>query len=293
MGHEFLLPGPLRGGLGGPAPALRARADRASWSRCRAGRRRNEPPISPGAVAKAWTRCAWYASNPSSRAPQRHVRNARSAMSASAASRASITASSSRTGTGRGSQGWSAGPRPDRSLVVVQGLPQPQARYSPTRLLAARRRRHGPVRGRAVTGKPWTQCEVEATVGAYVEMLAMEQRGQRYTKVDVVRRLPSGAGPLPCRDRGTSSATSAPSWMSLEQPWIDGYKPQSNYQPDLRRTVMRRLDSSNHGSPMRSRRRVQRAYSRAQVRDSRPPTCWWLPPPSGPSTNRRVARRSA
>jgi len=95
-----------------------------------------------------------------------------------------------------------------------------------------------------VTGKPWTQFEIEATVGAYVEMLEMERRGQRYAKVEVVRKLQAI---MPARSHAAIEYKFSNVSAILDevgQPWIDGYKPQSNYQQDLRRVVMARLDSN-------------------------------------------------
>jgi hypothetical protein len=40
-----------------------------------------------------------------------------------------------------------------------------------------------------VTGHPWTEVEIEATVASYFEMLAMHFAGEHFTKVDFVRRL--------------------------------------------------------------------------------------------------------
>jgi hypothetical protein len=94
------------------------------------------------------------------------------------------------------------------------------------------------------TGKPWTQFEIEATVGAYLDMLAMEQRGERYTKADVVRQLRQV---MPARSGAAIEYKFSNISAILDEvgePWIDGYKPQRNYQTDLRRTVMQRLESN-------------------------------------------------
>ena len=46
-----------------------------------------------------------------------------------------------------------------------------------------------PAAADGVTGQPWTQAEIDATVQAYFEMLTAELRGERMRKSEVVRRL--------------------------------------------------------------------------------------------------------
>jgi hypothetical protein len=92
------------------------------------------------------------------------------------------------------------------------------------------------------TGRPWIESEVEATVSAYLEMLDRERRGERYAKVDVVRRLRSI---MPARSHAAVERKLQNISAILDevgQPWIDGYKPLSNYQRDLRSAVLARLE---------------------------------------------------
>lgn len=136
-----------------------------------------------------------------------------------------------------------------------------------------------------VTGKPWTQFEVEATVGVYVEMLEMERKGQRYAKVDMVRRLQAI---MPARSHAAIEYKFSNISAILDElglPWIDGYKPQSNYQQDLKRTVIARLNSNRWISS------GFEAYQSSALppAQARPLTTTdvLVPPPSAPATNRR------
>lgn len=88
------------------------------------------------------------------------------------------------------------------------------------------------------TGKPWTTFEIEASVGAYLEMLRMERTGLKYTKADVVRGLEVM---LPARSHTSIERKFQNISAVLDQidhPWIDGYKPLPNYQRDLRDAVL-------------------------------------------------------
>jgi hypothetical protein len=90
--------------------------------------------------------------------------------------------------------------------------------------------------GRA--GQPWTGFEIDVTVAAYAEMLRLEQRGERYSKAEVVR----GLRPLlPTRTTGSVERKFQNISAVLEEgglPWIDGYKPLAHYQHELRPAVL-------------------------------------------------------
>lgn len=136
-----------------------------------------------------------------------------------------------------------------------------------------------------VTGRPWTQFEVEAAVGAYVEMLDMERRGQRYAKVDIVRGL---RAIMPARSHAAIEYKFSNVSAILDElglPWIDGYKPQSNYQQDLRRAVLARL-SGNRWISDGFTAYQSSALPPAQARPLAT-TDVLVPPPSAPTTNRR------
>lgn len=89
-----------------------------------------------------------------------------------------------------------------------------------------------------VTGMPWTQAEIDLTVAAYFEMWAMQFAGQRYRKVDTVRRL---AALMPARSSRALEAKFQNVSAVLAEfgiGWIEGYKPWENYQGALRDSVM-------------------------------------------------------
>jgi hypothetical protein len=94
---------------------------------------------------------------------------------------------------------------------------------------------------RGTTGLPWTRFEIEAAVAGYLEMLAHELRGERYTKADVVREL---SRVLPARSRGSIELKLQNISAVLHEQgreWIEGYKPMPHYQHDLRRAVLEAL----------------------------------------------------
>lgn len=92
------------------------------------------------------------------------------------------------------------------------------------------------------TGQPWTGFEIEATVRAYFEMLDLEVRGVRYTKVDIVRDLQRL---MPARstvaiERKFQNISAV--LDEVGEASIEGYKPLPHYQRELRRVVLARLD---------------------------------------------------
>jgi hypothetical protein len=89
----------------------------------------------------------------------------------------------------------------------------------------------------------WSKEEVEATVADYFAMLAAELSGIAYSKAEHRRRLISLL-----RDRSQQSiefkhANISAVLIDLEFPYIAGYKPRSNYQGLLHRTIAERLTS--------------------------------------------------
>ena len=87
----------------------------------------------------------------------------------------------------------------------------------------------------------WSLVEVEAIVSDYLDMLEMELKGERYSKIDYNRKLQTQIG----RSKGSIEFKHANiSAILLEEgfPYIDGYKPRSNYQELLRDTVLGRLE---------------------------------------------------
>ncbi|HYO19051.1 MAG TPA: DUF3883 domain-containing protein [Dermatophilaceae bacterium] len=87
-------------------------------------------------------------------------------------------------------------------------------------------------------GRPWTRAEVEVAVAAYLGMLRSELRGEPYIKSEVVR----GLQPLlPDRSRPSIERKLQNISAVLDDEgfdWIDGYKPLTHYQRDLRPAVL-------------------------------------------------------
>ena len=85
---------------------------------------------------------------------------------------------------------------------------------------------------------PWTDAENDLAVASYFEMLRDDLSRLSYNKTASRRSL------LALIDRGESSIEFKHQNISailkgMGQPWIDGYKPASNYQRTLRDAVLR------------------------------------------------------
>jgi hypothetical protein len=96
---------------------------------------------------------------------------------------------------------------------------------------------------RGETGKPWNRWEIDAAVAAYIEMLQKERRGETYVKVQTVRAL---GQLLPARSPGSVERKFQNISAVLDEaglPWIDGYKPLSNYQDELGMAVLDAMDA--------------------------------------------------
>ncbi len=90
----------------------------------------------------------------------------------------------------------------------------------------------------SVSGEAWTRVEIGAAVAAYVDMLQRELRGERFSKAETVRRL---RALLPVRSEGSierklQNISAILDEQGLE--WIDGYKPLSHYQRELKPAVL-------------------------------------------------------
>jgi hypothetical protein len=87
----------------------------------------------------------------------------------------------------------------------------------------------------------WSQVEVEAAVADYFDMLGKELRGEPYNKADHNRQLQRL---LQNRPRGSierKHQNISAILIELGYPYIDGYKPLSNYQQLLKSVVEQRL----------------------------------------------------
>src|SRR3954453_3206608 len=88
----------------------------------------------------------------------------------------------------------------------------------------------------------WSRDEVEATVADYFDMLAHELAGERVNKSEHNERLRSA---LPGRSKGSVEFKHANISAVLTvhgYPYIDGYKPRSNFQSLLEQVVLEYLD---------------------------------------------------
>lgn len=80
------------------------------------------------------------------------------------------------------------------------------------------------------TRKSWSRIEVEAVVADYFHMLMLELAGQQYNKTAHRRALLTGLngrseGSVELKHQNISAIL-----IELGAPWINGYKPMSNYQ---------------------------------------------------------------
>jgi len=94
-------------------------------------------------------------------------------------------------------------------------------------------------------GQPWTQFEIEAVVSIYLRMLDHERRGERYSKSRLVEEMMALS---PARSRQGVEYKLANISAILDQEgyaWVDGYKPRSNVQAELRRAVLERVRSGS------------------------------------------------
>jgi hypothetical protein len=91
------------------------------------------------------------------------------------------------------------------------------------------------------TPEDWSAEEVAATVAAYFEMLFLEVEGEPYNKRERNRRLGAtlnnrSAGAIEFKHANISAVL-----LLLGYPYIDGYKPRSNFQQLLRDEVELRV----------------------------------------------------
>ena len=97
--------------------------------------------------------------------------------------------------------------------------------------------------------------EIDAAVAAYIDMLQKERRGEAYVKAHSVRAL---GQILPARSPGSIERKFQNISAILDEsglPWIDGYKPLSNYQDELSYRRPR-----EHGYPAACERRTRRLW---------------------------------
>lgn len=92
--------------------------------------------------------------------------------------------------------------------------------------------------------RTWSQDEVDATIRTYFEMLKRELRGESYVKATHYRAL------VPRLDDRSEGAAEykfqnlSAVFAELGYPYVEGYKPQSNYQKLLRERAIELLTTS-------------------------------------------------
>lgn len=81
----------------------------------------------------------------------------------------------------------------------------------------------------SITGSDWSDYEVKETVASYFQMLTRELRGERYKKTEyrkvLASKLERSKGAIEFKHQNISAAL-----IAKNLPYIEGYKPLSNYQ---------------------------------------------------------------
>jgi hypothetical protein len=89
----------------------------------------------------------------------------------------------------------------------------------------------------------WSNAEVEAIVDDYLAMLASELAGTRYSKTEHRRALMPRLSNRSDASIEFKYANISAALLDAGFPYIDGYKPRSNYQALLREIAIERLNS--------------------------------------------------
>jgi hypothetical protein len=147
-----------------------------------------------------------------------------------------------------------------------------------------------------LAGEAWSDEENDAIVAAYFDMLALELAGERVNKAERNRLVQTV---LADRSRGSvefKHQNVSAVMLGLGQPWIDGYKPMSQFQDSLVDAVMRRLDRDVPWAAP-AEKASPAGWRRAGVQERPPlwigptPTVSNAPPPIDPEAGARLARR--
>lgn len=123
-----------------------------------------------------------------------------------------------------------------------------------------------------MAGREWSDEENEATIAEYFDMLAMELRGQPFSKAEHNRALQHvtgrGRGSIEYKHQNISAVL-----MGLGETWIDGYKPAFNYQRALETAVVSWLEAHPDW--------LERApaYSPSVTAEVKEPHSLWVGPP--------------
>lgn len=94
-----------------------------------------------------------------------------------------------------------------------------------------------------VTGRDWTESEIDAAVASYFAMLSDDIAGRSFNKAEQNRALqaiiPRNRGSIEFKHQNISAVM-----LGLGQPWITGYKPKANFQNALVDGVLRWLEAN-------------------------------------------------
>lgn len=91
-------------------------------------------------------------------------------------------------------------------------------------------------------GTDWSREEVDACVSDYLQMLTLELNGQRFNKTQHAKALLEKLDDRSRQSVEFKHANISAVLVELGYPYIDGYKPRSNFQHLLLEVVERQLD---------------------------------------------------
>lgn len=129
-----------------------------------------------------------------------------------------------------------------------------------------------------MSGEDWTDEENTLIVRDYLDMLRSELAGRKFNKAEHNRELQLA---LASRSRGSiefKHQNISAVMLGLGQPWIDGYKPASQFQSSLVDAVLRHLPEGETWTPDLSGERAGGSMLPSGVCD--PSTLWVGPPPT-------------
>ena len=113
----------------------------------------------------------------------------------------------------------------------------------------------------------WSAQEVEIIVADYLTMLDLELRGRDYNKAERNRELQRV---LPARSRGSiefKHANISAVMLEMGYPYVDGYKPRSNFQNLLKEVVERQVYAKPELTEMVAQLITQEAQKPAGITD--------------------------
>lgn len=93
-----------------------------------------------------------------------------------------------------------------------------------------------------MSGTDWSREEVDACVADYLQMLTLELNGQRFNKTEHAKALLKKLDDRSRQSVEFKHANISAVLVELGYPYIDGYKPRSNFQNLLLEVVEHQLD---------------------------------------------------